>query len=165
MPSPSPPPSPQSGDHSAAEVSRLKRRIVALQHEVNEATGVHIKKAPCVLPMSCWNYLTLAGLPSLWDEAFAVSSPYLSPLTPLSPRQTIALKLKKTVLKFLSLIQKTKYWPRNRKINSSHSLSFLKNSLVLIAPTMGIPCLYASFPDSRLLSKIQQLIMRTSTSL
>ncbi len=60
MPSPSPPPD-QSGDHSAAEVSRLKRRIVALEHEVNEATGVHVKKAPCVLPMFRWNYLTLVG--------------------------------------------------------------------------------------------------------
>ncbi len=69
IPFPSPPPD-QSGDQSAAEVLCLKHRIVALEHEVNEATGVHVKKALCVLPMFHWNYLTLVGWPSLWVSLF-----------------------------------------------------------------------------------------------
>ncbi len=48
-PSHSPPPSdPQTGDSSAADVSRLKRRITALEREVSEATGLRAKKAPYV---------------------------------------------------------------------------------------------------------------------
>lgn len=56
-------------DHSTREVSSLKRRLAALQREVDEAASAHIKKPPYVpsivihnpLPNNCGSTTTATG--------------------------------------------------------------------------------------------------------
>ena len=73
----------QTDTHSGREVSSLKRRLAALQREVDEAASTHIKKpmyVSMVIPHS-YHLTTATAQSPLWDEAFGASSPYLNQLT------------------------------------------------------------------------------------
>jgi hypothetical protein len=73
----------QTDTHSAHEVSSLKRRLAALQRQVDEGASTHVKKpmhVSMVIPNS-YRLTTATAQSPLWDEAFGASSPYLNQLT------------------------------------------------------------------------------------
>ncbi len=104
-----------SSDHSlsveapetSSEVSRLKRRIVALEREVKETTGLRSKKAPYVSISLFFpdNLMSIEELISLWDEEFAVLSHCLNLLMPLLLKLITVFNLN---LNSLTLIPKSK---------------------------------------------------------